>query len=124
MRKHGGDGLLGKGETFGFDMRDKAQSRPYNGRDGFNFDFGFFFLVFFTTLLSLHFTTQTIITTEMSCMERQPFVYSIVCLQANNQHTKRASGRDKGSPGLGGKRRERGKGEFRTFVCIIICLLC
>ena len=32
MRKHGGDGLLGKGVIFGFDLHEKARSRPYNGR--------------------------------------------------------------------------------------------
>ncbi len=52
MRKHGGDGLLGKGGISGFDLLEKARSRPHNGRGGG----GPFF--HFLTQLSLHFTTQ------------------------------------------------------------------
>lgn len=66
MRKHGVDGLLGKGVIFGFDLREKARSRPYNGRGGVG-------PILLLTQLSLHFTTQMIITTD-ACMDGSFFI--------------------------------------------------
>ena len=57
MRKHGGDGLPGKGGIFGFDLHEKARSRPYNWQGKGTDLFFFLFPNSTDSLLSLHFTT-------------------------------------------------------------------
>ncbi len=84
--------MLGKGAIFGFDLREKASARPYNGMGGG----GPFFLSFFfnSTVTSHH--DGTIITTD-ACMDGI-FLYSIVLLQ----DTYSARGERRGRAGSSG----------------------
>lgn len=63
-------------------------------------------------------TTQMIITTEMSCMERQPFIYSIVCFQNTTNIQSERGERAREARGFGGKKEgkgERGEGGVQDF---------
>ena len=74
MKKHGGDGLLGKGAISGFDLCEKARSRPYNGRGEGVWNF----LFSLSTVTPLHDANDY--NDGDACMVRI-FLYSIVCFQ-------------------------------------------
>lgn len=103
------------------------RSRSYNGRGGWrSTPFISLFFLYNSTVTLLHDANDN--NDEDACMERRIFrlFSSLSAFKTPNQYTERASerarrgGKRRGTrPGKGGN---GGKGEFRTFVCIIINL--